>query len=645
MNSCPAVGNGPATRSRRPRRTVRQLASLTAAMLAYQITPADCFTALQNQPTKATSRSSGVSYNTAALFYANTNEPSAAFYHDSSFTNAILGTSSSRKELPIWLSIDRTHLYEQNLQKLTDYLRESLFSEDAIQKLRGQISEAAGTDQNMAAGAAEFCLILAETMEMGLHALTAAVEHFCLCVRARECGSYDSSSNKDSIVADAARLKQLEMVANAVKQDSGRVSVKDAENLRHLLLTETKDWRALAIRSAASLFRLRGIMASGQPVLTKEAVRASREALHIYAPLASRLGMHRLKNELEGAAFRILYPRQYKAVNQQQDDTTSESMRQILETVQSKMTNLLEHDPEFQKNVESFHVSARVKEPYSLWRKMLARGYSHVLEVPDALALRIVLTAKSLSQDEPIEVTEAREKALCYYAQQLCTMNWKPVASDPRFKDYIQSPKRNGYQSLHYTAQVDEAKHRTLEVQVRTAAMHHTAEFGPRCNHWDYKASLGDHKSQHAVSILPISSSSGDDSSDPSASAYLRNVQQWHWKQHANQSVEDVESYYEPMNRERADRIRERTERLQPYLQAVKNAQSDLTLERVFVFLSSREGQVLALPAGACVLDALRASTNESGVVARINGQDCAVTRRLHNGDVLQLSRAAAVTL
>ena len=301
------------------------------------------------------------------------------------------------------------------------------------------------------------------------------------------------------------------------------------------------------------------------------------------------------------------------------------------------MTDLLQHDTEFQKNVESFHVSARVKEPYSLWRKMLARRYSHVFEVPDALALRVVLTAKPLTQGEPIEITEAREKALCYYAQQLCTKSWKPVSSDPRFKDYIQTPKRNGYQSLHYTAQVDDVAHHTLEVQVRTAAMHHTAEFGPRCNHWDYKATLGDHNS----GIFPMSSG---DTSDPSVSAYLRNVQQWHWKQHDNQSVEDVESYYEPMNRERAARIRARTERLQPYLRAVKNAQSDLTLQSVFVFLSSREGQVIALPAGACVLDALRTATNEPGVVARINGQECTVTRRLHNGDVLQLSRAT-VTL
>jgi len=586
-----------------------------------------------------TSRSSSRTISsTAALYYANTNEPSGAaapaFYHDNSFTNAILGTSSSQnKQLPVWLAISRSHLYDQNVQRLTDTLRENLFSQDAIQKLRDQIALIASTDPNMAAGAAEFCLILAETMEMGLHALQAAVEHFCLCVRARERGVYDASSS-DAIVADAARLKQLEMVAKAVKQDNGRVSNKDAENLRHLLLTETKDWRALAIRCAASLFRLRGILAFGNPVLTKEAVRASREALHIYAPLASRLGMHRLKNELEGAAFRILYPRQYKAVHQQQDDSTSESMQEVLETIQSKMTQLLQHDPEFQKNVESFHVSARVKEPYSLWRKMLARGYNHVLQVPDALALRIVLTAKPLTADEPIEVTEAREKALCYYAQQLCTEHWKPVESDPRFKDYIQTPKPNGYQSLHYTASMQDGN--TLEVQVRTAAMHHTAEFGPRCNHWDYKATIGGEVNKVTVD-------------DPSAAAYLRNVQQWHWKQHAGATTtveeDDVESsYYEPMNRERAARIRARTERLQPYLQAVKNAQSDLTLEHVFVFLSSREGQVLSLPAGACVLDALRASTNESGVVARINGQDCAVTRRLHNGDVLQISRAT-VTL
>ncbi|EEC49272.1 predicted protein, partial [Phaeodactylum tricornutum CCAP 1055/1] len=86
-------------------------------------------------------------------------------------------------------------------------------------------------------------------------------------------------------------------------------------NLRQLLLSETRDWRALAIRAGACLYRLRGLLKSDSYELTPERVRVGREALSIYAPLASRLGMHRLKNELEGAAFRVLYQRQYQAVN------------------------------------------------------------------------------------------------------------------------------------------------------------------------------------------------------------------------------------------------------------------------------------------------------------------------------------------
>lgn len=617
-----------------PRRTLRRLtlSSLTAVMLANHITPGDCFSAVQNDSAgRFLTNDNPRSASSSALRYASSSEPEAVLHSGTSFTNTIYG-ATKRKELPVWLSINRSHLYQQNMDKLTTVLRESHFSEDAIQKLRRMIVESTDLDRNMAAGAAEFCLILAESMEMGLHTLTAAVEHYCACVRNREHGIYDATST-DPIVIDAAHLKQLEMVASLVNQNGNRMTANDAENLRHLLLTETRDWRGLAIRSAASLFRLRGILSSPQATMSRESIRTSREALYIYAPLASRLGMHRLKNELEGSAFRILYKRQYAKVYEQHDDQTSESMRSILESVQLDMKTLLESDTEFQKNIKSFHISARVKEPYSLWRKMLAHGYKHVLQVPDALALRIVLTGKQLAPDEPIEMTEAREKALCYYAQQLCTLHWKPVESNPRFKDYIQKPKPNGYQSLHYTAQVQD---NTLEVQVRTAVMHHTAEFGPRCNHWNYKASLG--SSNNTFNTAPASRSDVD----ASLAAYLRNFQQWHHKQqHMDVSqMEDVESdnYYEPMNRERAARIRARTEQLQPYLKAVKAAQSDLTMEHVYVFMNSRAGQVLALPAGACVLDALRVSTNDLFLATRINGQDCSVTRRLHNGDYLQLA-------
>lgn len=680
------------TSAQRRGRTNAVLASLTAVMLAHQITPADCFgglkTTQQQRPaTKTTTRSSALNFRTATnpeQEFMSTSTPTTANSYFSSLTNDIVGATRGNSDLPTWLATDQTHLSEQNMRKLADFMRESFFTENETLKLAKAIEEAASGDRNLAAGAADFCLLLAETMEMGLNALTAAAFHYCSCVRSRQRGvmDYDTTNMKHlgygdhvvDIVTDAARLKKLEMVAGSVMETkhSARVSPdrRDAENLRHLLLTETKDWRALAIRSAACLYRLRGIRAANQQsdFLTPESIRASREALSIYAPLASRLGMHRLKNELEGAAFRILYRRQYQAVhslhqrrggkkNDDDDDddensSIGESMRQVLDLVKTDMTAILESDPEFQVQVEDFEVTARVKEPYSLWKKMLRLGYHHVLQVPDALAVRIVLEAKRLTPDEPPEVTRARERALCYYAQKICLDRW-PKAADPRFKDYIDKPKTNGYQSLHYTAETWwQGEPWNFEVQVRSAEMHQVAEFG-LASHWDYKAAQ---KSTNDI-MQTVTLDTDDHSSD----AYLRNVQQWHWMQRAGTNVDASPASFEPVwlsdiwqSRERADRIRARTERLQPYLTALKTAQSDLARDQVFVFLktanSGGEGKVLSLPAGACVLDALREGERTLGLPLAhadpadlaLNGHDTSVTRQLHNGDILDIPIASA---
>lgn len=652
------------------RRGVNILASLTAVMLSQQITPADCFGGLK--PVGRIKRSTSLNFRSATDELV-TSTPNSAFY-SASFTNDIFSSTRPSK-LPTWLSSDRGHLLEENMRNLTNFMRDSFFTETETLKLAKVIEEASAGNRHIASGAAEFCMLLAETMEMGLNALSAGAFHYCSCVRNRQrelpggmfatvpepvLDLHSYSSHVTDIVADAGRLKELEMVAASVMQEhSGRVSPdrRDAENLRHLLLTETKDWRALAIRSAACLYRLHGILAAEQPALTPESVRTAREALGIYATLASRLGMHRLKNELENAAFKILYPRQYEAVHSlhqrrggEPDNNIGESMRQVLDNVKTEMTLMLRNDEEFQKQVDTFEVSARVKEPYSMWKKMLRLGYDHVLQVPDALALRIVLKAKKQSPDEHAEVTAARERALCYYAQKLCQERWQPVASDPRFKDYIGRPKKNGYQSLHYTAQTWwGAKQWTLEVQVRSTDMHQVAEFG-LASHWDYKASekrgSGSSKQEYTVTISDM---------DHSSDAYLRKVQQWQGTRHGG--IADAGfAFSEPVvvsdiwqSHERAARIRERTERLRPYLAALNTAQSDLARERVFVFLTtsskSSEGKVLALPSGACVLDALREGERTLGVplsAAFVNGQGASITKQLHNGDILKMCPATA---
>jgi (p)ppGpp synthase/HD superfamily hydrolase len=653
---------GAATNYKRPRLGQRMLAvSLTTLMLTYQIRPSDCFGAVLQAPSKSLESS------VRSISRIHFRDPTATAHTELcfDFRNDILrrtsSSSSSTRSLPIWLSADRSHLAEGNKRELMVFMRNnSFFTETETLKLLQAIEEASAGNDNLAAGAAEFCLLLAETMEMGLTALAAAAFHYCSCVKSLETNanfvnippipsSTDYGVHMTDIVADAAKLKQLEMVAAKVMQEhGGRVTPdrRDAENLRHLLLTETKDWRSLAIRAGACLYRLRGILAAKQP-LTAEAVRTAREALSIYAHLASRLGMHRLKNELEGAAFQILYSRQHKAVmNRSDSGNKEETMHQVLDNVRDDMRSLLDADPDFASEVEDFEVTSRVKEPYSLWKKMLRMGYTDVLQVPDALALRVILKAKKLSADEPALVTKARERALCYYVQEVCRNRWLPSPSNPRFKDYIKNPKTNGYQSLHYTAQTVWGNQPwSFEVQVRSAEMHFVAEFGIAA-HWDYKASQK--KVNNGSESIKVTLPDMDHSSD----AYLRNLQKWHWQQHGGNMDASLASSVEPamadvwQSKERSSRIRARTERLQPYLQALINAQSDLA-RNVFVFytIDKSDGKVLCLPSGACVLDALRTAERTLGVpvpAATVNGEETTVTRQLQNGDILELFAATS---
>ena len=135
----------------------------------------------------------------------------------------------------------------------------------------------------------------------------------------------------------------------------------------------------------------------------------------------------------KSAAFKILYQRQHGKVNALVQEvrrpfaglTIGESMDQLMKQVQEEMTEMFRNDPEFQKHVENFSVTARVKQPYSLWKKMLSNRIDNILQVPDAVALRIVLEAKKAGEGEPTEVLRARERALCYYAQKKCMQRWQ----------------------------------------------------------------------------------------------------------------------------------------------------------------------------------------------------------------------------
>jgi len=277
---------------------------------------------------------------------------------------------------------------------------------------------------------------------------------------------------------------------------------------------------------------------------------------------------------------------------------------------------------------------------------------------------------------------------LCYYVQQLCQTVWAPHHEDPRFKDYIAHPKENGYQSLHYTAGTKWRNNEEwkMEMQVRTGAMHKLAEFGV-ASHWNYKAGVvtTDVDNNSDNNNDDDTTDNSNDERDPfglnnnnqSSDAYLRSLQDWHWEQHGSTTKREPLVLWdnEAESRERAERIRARTQRLAPYLEALENEQIDLQRKNVFVFLTpqqqqsltttsssindsllSTEGTVVALPAGSSILDVILkcelpipenkfvgggGSVGYDDVVTQ-NGIPASLSSRLQNGDVLSIPSVTA---
>ncbi len=615
--------------------------------------------------------------------------------------------------LPPWLSLNQSRFAPMKLRKLQRDLNSHLSSKE-IDTVVSAIHTAAGGDFKKVAGASDFCSILVNSLEItDVPALCASAFHYSSLVAVRErelnpelecsletqkcltnagsdakylcalagSGIESFGTHAVKIALDAARLKSMETLASeVVVARNSALDSQDARNLRSLLLSvnEEGDWRALAIRSAACLYRLEGLEAhrsvsstslTGDSakkrrahVPTLEESRASQEALHIYAPLAARLGMFRLKTELEDAAFRTLYPHSHAFVSAlcggENTNSVGEGMKSVLDDITNQMKRVVQEDCTFMENIDNVSVMARVKEPYSVWRKILkmskesgkpVRSFS-ILDVPDAVALRVVFSARKLTPDEPDATTQRREKEMCYYVLELCTRNW-PETSDSRFKDYVKNPKENGYQSLHYSSRKRwRGTEWPFEVQIRSRDMHRVAEYGVAA-HWSYKRSDidGDTSSRAAAARLARSSESS--------------VEEWRMKQAMRSYVDpDLSEPAQHLGDEfRRQRKLERDQTLAPYLEALSGAQTDMTRENVFVFVSVRpqaanaptEGTVLSLPSGSKVMDAIRvaekwSSALESGgnlydgrnsFVALRNGYRTSSMgrERLDNGDVVSI--------
>ena len=252
------------------------------------------------------------------------------------------------------------------------------------------------------------------------------------------------------LVDGVTKLTQLDL-----SQDKIEIQ---AENLRKMFLAMAKDIRVILIKLADRLHNLRTL----QYQSPAKQIEKSLETMDIYAPLAHRLGISKIKIELDDLCMQYLYPDVYKELK--------EEVRNRVAAGEDFINSMVEEVKQYMKDADiEAEVDGRVKHMFSIYKKMVTQGKT-IDEIYDIHAIRI-------------KVETVRD---CYAALGIIHEKFKPIPG--RFKDYIAMPKSNMYQSLHTTLIGPEGK--PFEIQIRTFEMHRTAEYGIAA-HWKYKEGVG----------------------------------------------------------------------------------------------------------------------------------------------------------
>ena len=332
-------------------------------------------------------------------------------------------------------------------------------------------------------------------------------------------------------------------------------SSAQAENFRKLLMAMSEDVRVLMVKLADRTHNMRTLSFIPKP---EKRHRIARETMDIYAPLAERIGLTKLQTELEDSAFEILNGEMRQSILTRLEFLTSEA-KLTVPTISVELQSTIER-----AGIEC-SVSGRLKSPYSIWRKMQTKAVT-MDQLADIVAFRVLVPTK----DD------------CYRALGQLHQNYPTVMG--RFKDYVSTPKRNGYQSLH-TGVLGPQNHR-IEVQIRTPDMHSVAEHGVAA-HWHYKRSK-------------------QDSSPP----------KYKWIQELVGLLDEEAG---------ADEFLEHTK-------------MDLYHDQVFCF--TPRGDLIALPRGATAVDfayAVHTQVGESCMGVRINGKTRQLATELQNGDQIEI--------
>jgi len=269
---------------------------------------------------------------------------------------------------------------------------------------------------------------------------------------------------------EVARL--VDGVTKLSKLELQSPDTRHAENFRKLLLAISEDIRVLLVKLADRVHNMRTLHYIFDP---EKRARIARETMDIYVPLAERIGIQDIKEELEEMAFRELYPEVAESIENRLE-FLKEQGEDIVKRISDEIKRVLA-----EADIECW-ISGRTKRPVSIWRKMQRKNVEYE-QLTDIIAFRVVVASV---ED-------------CYRALGVIHTQYRMIPGE--FDDYISTPKLNGYQSLH-TALIGPEMHR-IEIQIRTTQMHEVAELGVAA-HWQYKqgAALTEGKRYHWVRQL-----------------------------------------------------------------------------------------------------------------------------------------------
>ena len=367
------------------------------------------------------------------------------------------------------------------------------------------------------------------------------------------------------LVDGVTKLTRLELQSDRTKQ---------AENFRKLVLAMSKDIRVLIVKLADRLHNMRTLHYVRRQDRRE---RIARETMDIYAPLAGRIGMDKVKTELQNLSFAELEPEANSTIQARLNYLRGQGA-DVIEEVRQELVRICQ-----EAGLPLIEVNGREKSQFSIWEKMQRRNVAFE-QLSDIMAFRVLVPTR---ED-------------CYVALGAVHGSYPVIAA--RFKDYISTPKANGYQSLHTGVTLRHPRNQKIEVQIRTPEMHDVAENGV-ASHWVYKEAPGEQ--------------------DTGVNSVVTSLRRLRWVQDLLEIIENSAAPDE----------------------FLENTKLELYQDQVFCF--TPKGQLIQLPRGATPVDfayAVHSQVGDGCVGAKVNGRLMPLRHELQNGDQVEIMTARGGT-